>query len=131
MRRILIIDDDPLTLAILSEFLTEKYEVETVHSYAEASVSHQNKPFDLIITDLVMPEVDGLEVIEKFKQENVFLPVIAISSQRICNDTCLNLPVSIGADQFLEKPVVKDELISTIEHLLAKEDRRKNLVDQN
>jgi len=121
MKRILVIDDDETIRILLSDFLQDEYEVCAFASTKEALKHHHKTAFHLVITDIVMPEVDGFETIEAFRNLDVFLPVIAISEQSIFNkDEYKNMAKKIGADAFLNKPIEYDDLMPIVSSLILK-----------
>ncbi len=75
--------------------------------------------FELVITDLIMPEADGLEVIETFKNANNDVRIIAISGGgRIGPESYLNLAKALGARKILAKPFTNAELLSAVQSAL-------------
>lgn len=110
--RILLIDDDELILKVINRILTkEGYEVQTASNGKDAMELIDKQKFDLLITDLMMPYSNGFEVISKFKQhpnaEGV--PVIVISS--VGTENAVREGLNIGADDYLRKPIMPDELL--------------------
>jgi CheY-like chemotaxis protein len=80
MTKILVIDDDALVGATLKSVLTRKaYDVVCTSSGREAVALVQLEDFDLVICDLVMPDMEGLETITRLKKMRPRLPVIAVS----------------------------------------------------
>lgn len=124
-RKILIVDDDPSVCATMRYILSrEGNEVRTTLSPSEAFVLAQKDQFDLLISDLVMPEEDGIDLIRKFK--NVFprMPIIAMSGgARLGTPDTLNSAQKAGADALLGKPFSPDSLRATIETALARQVR--------
>ena len=120
MSRILIIDDDDIFREIASTLLRENdYEVVTL---AEASniIDEINRiQPDILITDILMPETDGIEVIMSTRKSFPDLPVIAISSGgRINSKDYLNMARKLGASAIVQKSKIESELVSEIKKLL-------------
>jgi two-component system, sensor histidine kinase and response regulator len=115
-RRILIIDDDVNFLQTLQELLEMMgFEVMAVSSgIAGIQAYFSNKP-DLIICDVRMPEMDGLEVLEAIKkrEERLAIPFIYLSAE--CDDGFINRALLQGADEFLTKPFKVNALLETVE----------------
>lgn len=94
MRRILLVDDDPLVRIMLSDALTNDYKIETAASGEEAMrllerTTHGRPQFDLIITDLNMGAVNGFELASYVKGRNAhnkFTPVILLSSEEVTKE---------------------------------------------
>ena len=77
---ILVVDDEPLVRRSLSEFLTlEGYTVSSAASGKEALELLKNYTADIIITDIKMPEIDGIQLLRRIKKENADIPVILIT----------------------------------------------------
>lgn len=109
--RILLVEDDNLVRTILRDFLTEwGHEVVLARDGAEAWELHQEKPFAIILSDWVMPEMDGLELcrrIRAFPTEGYpYFILLTVKSQRRDFLTAM----SSGVDDFLSKPVDQEIL---------------------
>jgi CheY-like chemotaxis protein len=74
--------------------------------------------FDILLLDLLMPELDGFDVLRRLKEKNNQMPVIVISAdiQEATRELCMEL----GASGFLNKPPSKEELLATIENVINK-----------
>ncbi len=120
--KILIIEDDPDLLMVLSMYL-KKYGMDTEcveDPYLGLSLLTQ-KNFDLIILDLTLPGMDGLEVIQKIR-ENSNIPIIISSARNDLTDKVIGL--ERGADDYMPKPYDPRELVTRIKTIL----RRTNAV---
>lgn len=119
MAKILVIDDEPRVRFLLKRLLESKG-----HSVAEAEDGNQAMwdvygDSDLVITDIVMPEADGLEVLMAFKKRKPDLPVIAISGGgRVSGKIYTDTAKVMGADAVFVKPFDNDELVNTVDALL-------------
>ncbi|MCZ6888713.1 MAG: response regulator [Gammaproteobacteria bacterium] len=122
MSHFLVIDDDLQILEVLSEMLKlEGHTVTTASDGKQAAKCLTCETFDLVITDLIMPEKEGLETIADLRQEHAGIPIIAISGGgRIGPMNYLETATGIGADATLAKPFARDELISVVNHLLSR-----------
>ena len=115
--RILIVDDDPGTLASLSRaFALEGYEALTAPSAARALERLQAGPVDAILSDLVMPGMDGLELLDRLREQAPGVPVILMSGQATV-ETAVRA-TRLGALDFVEKPVGLDRLLLTLRNAL-------------
>jgi DNA-binding NtrC family response regulator len=115
--RILIVDDDQGTLASLSRaFALEGYTAITSSSAARALERLQEEPVDAILSDVVMPEMDGLEFLAKVKEQAPEVPVILMSGQATV-ETAMKA-TRLGALDFVEKPVGLDRLLLTLRNAL-------------
>ena len=115
---ILIVDDDEDMLVLMQKFLekfTSEYKVHTTTSGKDVSRLIKELNADLLITDILMPDKDGLEILREVKQQYPSLKVVAISAGgTIRSSHYLRLAESLGASCTLNKPFNKDEFISAI-----------------
>lgn len=121
MADILIIDDEELVRLTLRSLLEQ-----AGHSVREACDGLQAEEMwkaqlpDLMITDLIMPEREGIETIRVFRNEYPDVPLIAISGGgRRGNDDYLAIASAFGATATLQKPFELDELLSTVDEALT------------
>ena len=120
MSAILVVDDDLAVLDVMSEMLRLEGHDVTVATNGKEAVHHSaQQPFDLIITDIIMPEKEGLETIADIRRAST-IPIIAISGGgRVGPNDYLETARFIGADATLAKPFAREDLISTVDTLLA------------
>lgn len=110
--RILVVDDEPQVLRLLRTSLTERgYEVVTAASGEEAIAAFHHRPPDVIILDLVMPRMSGLDVCRMVREESG-VPVLVLSAHGDERDKVLAL--DLGADDYLTKPFGMEELLARI-----------------
>ncbi len=123
MARLLLIDDDPALLLLLRRTLERSgYEVVTAPNGREGLQRLAAAPFDLLITDIVMPEMEGLELILKLRQTHPALRIIAISGGgQLRPASYLNLARLSGAMTVLAKPFELEELLGAVQKLLGLE----------
>lgn len=123
---VLIVDDEERILSFLRPKLkVAGYDVLTARNGAEALECVQVQQLDLIVLDLVMPQMDGLETLRRLRSFSA-LPVIVLSARDSDIDKIKGL--QLGADDYLAKPFNPDELIARIEAVrrrLQPDDKRK------
>ena len=121
MARILVVDDVDLERFVIREYLESAgHEVAEAENGVEAIAAHNADPFDLIITDIVMPEKEGLETIIELKRAYPTLKIIAVSSGGASkNSDYLKLAEQFGADKILPKPIPKDVLLEQVNACLS------------
>jgi DNA-binding response OmpR family regulator len=117
--KILLVDDDELILKVINRILTKDgYDVRTASNGKDALEMIEDEKYDLLITDLMMPYSNGFEVISRFKQhpnaEGV--PIIVISS--VGTENAVREGLNIGADDYLRKPIMPDELLIRVKRFL-------------
>ncbi len=121
MKQILLIDDDAAVRFLVSDILEEQgYSVTTADNGKEGlRLLDQGSP-DLVITDIIMPDMDGIEVIMQLKQRYPDGKIIALSAGgSISSDKYLDLAKGLGAQKVLTKPVEHQELIETVRELIG------------
>jgi len=117
--RILIVEDNPIVLGMLSTILDkEQFMVESTTNGDEAFMLAQEKNFDLIILDLVLPGKDGFEVIVSLRSLNINTPILVISS--IANVKSRTKALDLGADDYMVKDLCVKELLSRIKSLIRR-----------
>jgi CheY-like chemotaxis protein len=121
MARIVLVEDNDITCYALAKFLRNAgHEVaEITDSKKVFSLIEEFSP-DLVVTDIVMPDVDGIEVINHVRENHGAMPVIAISGGgRIAGADYLELAGAVGATATLEKPFDEAELMEAVDKALA------------
>jgi two-component system, NtrC family, nitrogen regulation response regulator NtrX len=114
---ILIVDDDANTLASLSRaFRLAGHEAVVCDNAARALEIAREQPFDLILSDVVMPRRDGLALLEDLKSAGVAAPVVMMSGQ--AHIEMAVRATRLGALDFLEKPLTTEKLLVTLENAL-------------
>lgn len=121
MPNILVIDDDPIILKTIQHVLgKDGYNVVTATDGKEAFDLLDYSSYDVLITDLRMPRMDGMELISKLKnsRQNMNMGIIIISMVK--NKETITDALQIGADHYLHKPIVVEELRNTVKRLIQK-----------
>lgn len=116
--KILIVDDEPDMLKLLSMILREKtpYEITTTNNPIEAVELAKKGDFDLVITDLKMPGLDGLQLLEEVKKRDEDVPVIIITAYGTID--AATEAIEKGGFDFITKPFKKEQILFTIEKAL-------------
>jgi DNA-binding response OmpR family regulator len=118
-RKILIVEDTVDILNNLQEFMEmEGYEVLTAGNGAEALLQLNNTLPDLIITDLVMPQMTGFELIKELKKQEVWskIPVLVFSAKPLEEKMSVE---EMGADRFMLKPSPLEHLLENVRELMS------------
>jgi CheY-like chemotaxis protein len=123
---ILIIDDDAAVSRTLSLILTRAgYQVSTVTSGRKGLEMLSEGGFDLVLTDIIMPELDGIEAIRRIRTDHPGLRIIAMSGGgQIDKADFLHMAEALGADRVLEKPVRSERLLELVGSVMANPPRQ-------
>lgn len=121
MRRILVIDDDDIINGMIVQLLTESgYEAEGVEDGDQGLTLFGSKAFDLVVTDIIMPEKEGLETISSIRRINKKVPIIAISGGgKLGPEQYLHMAKHFGADYAFQKPFYREPFLAAIRECLA------------
>jgi DNA-binding NtrC family response regulator len=126
LAHLLIVDDDANTLASLARaFRLAGHEATVCDNAARALELVKSQPFDLMMSDVVMPGKDGLALLEDLRNAGIGLPVVMISGQ--ANIEMAVRATRLGAVDFLEKPLSTEKLLLTVENVL----KLKRLEEEN
>jgi DNA-binding response OmpR family regulator len=120
MAKILIIDDDNEIVGLLAKLLQRKnYEVLVANRGADGVAIFNSDEIDLVITDIVMPDIGGLEVIRLLKNANSDAKIIAMSGGALINSgTYLTMAKQLGAKFAFQKPFDLNEFMNAINSVL-------------
>jgi DNA-binding response OmpR family regulator len=120
MRRLLLIDDDDRLRSVLAKSLAHAgYDVVQAADGLQGVELARVAPFDVVVTDIVMPVQEGVETIMQLRQEHPALPIIAISGGVNNSKVYLEIAAKIGANRILAKPFTPQELTGQIDAVMA------------
>jgi len=120
-KNILIVDDDKDTLSILTHILSsQNYSISTALNGKEGLARCEEIKFDAIVTDWMMPEIDGLEFIKKIRN-NFSRHTMVIMITSLTSPDARRIALDSGADDFLIKPFKPQEIIDRIENLFQRQ----------
>ncbi|QHS22988.1 response regulator transcription factor [Virgibacillus sp. MSP4-1] len=118
-KRILIVDDEESIVTLLKYNIEQAgFEAEAVYDGEEALKAAEKEEFDLIILDLMLPELDGMEVCRTLRQRGLEVPVLMLTAKDEEFDRVLGL--EIGADDYLTKPFSPREVVARIKAILRR-----------
>jgi two-component system alkaline phosphatase synthesis response regulator PhoP len=115
---LLVEDEENLLEALKLNLELEGYEVVTAINGSQAVKTMQNQYFDLMILDIMLPEMDGIEVLEAKRVQGNETPVLVLSAKNSSEDRILGLKK--GADDYLVKPFNLEELLLRVQKLIEK-----------
>jgi len=125
MKKILIIEDARnIRMALEDDFTFEGYKVETASTGPEGLEKALDLDLDVILLDLMLPELDGLEICKELRRRNIGTPIIMLTAKSQEFDKVLGL--ELGADDYITKPFSTFELHARVKALL----RRSEIRDQ-
>jgi CheY-like chemotaxis protein/anti-sigma regulatory factor (Ser/Thr protein kinase) len=119
MPKILLVDDSAvdrqLALRLLQE--DEELEVDTASNGKEALARLGQAPMDLVVTDLVMPEMSGLDLVQRLREDHPLLPVVLVTSKG--SEDIAVQALELGAASYVPKRCLADDLLDTVHRVLA------------
>ena len=101
-KRILVVDDDAMNLMLTKRILEKEYNVLLAESGKEALLKMKGEKIDLILLDIAMPEMNGIETFERMKEISVDIPVIFLTASGYEDD--VRSAIRLGAVNYLKKP---------------------------
>ena len=117
MPTILIVDDDPAIRSVLLDLLSEKYECNTASMAEEALQYMEVEKYDAILTDIAMPGLTGVKLLERIHQDHSNTPVILISGKGSEQDP--KDLIDLGAFAYVTKPFNLDDIEEVVERAVA------------
>jgi DNA-binding response OmpR family regulator len=120
-RRILVVDDDRKTVASIKLYLEHAgYQVSVAHDGRQAVAEARSKPPDLLLLDLMLPEIGGVDVCRIMRAESA-VPIIMLTSRATEEDKLRGL--DLGADDYVTKPFSPRELVARVRAVLRRTTR--------
>ena len=114
--RILVADDEPEMTRVLEALLTrEHFSVDVVHDGQDALHYGLAQNYDCLVLDIMMPKMDGIEVLRALRAENVSTPVLLLTAKSQIEDRIAGL--NSGADDYLPKPFHNGEFLARVRAL--------------
>ncbi len=123
---LLVEDEENLHEALKLNLELEQYEITSAYTGSEALQKIQSEYFDLIILDVMLPDVDGISITETVRVQNNQVPILILSAKNTSSDRVLGLKK--GADDYLTKPFNLEELLLRVQKLI---DKNKKMQDKD
>ncbi len=129
--RILVVDDNPMNLDLLVKCLGEQYDIQVALDGEEALEAMSELSPDLVLLDVMMPKMDGFQVLERMQQENLYpdLPVILFTALNDIESKTRGFKA--GAVDFVTKPVNMYEVVARVNTHLSLKEAKEKLKKQN
>ena len=124
MRIILVEDKKPLANSLAKILRRNNYAVDITGDGEEALVLIDKDNYDLIILDLGLPKIDGLEVIKRLREQKINIPILVLTARNQTPDVILGL--NQGADDYLGKPFEVEELLARVQAMLRRQHLQKD-----
>ncbi len=125
MKKLLLIEDDAhLTELLVLDAQELGFEIDTASSGAEGLTKALNNEYSLILLDLHLPDLDGIEICKRVRQKNESVPIIVLTAR--ADDVSKVLLIELGADDYLTKPYNNLELRARIKAVMRRSDSSRN-----
>ena len=118
MKTILVAEDNDSNYILMTYILKKAYQFLRAKNGQEAVEMADQGGIDLILMDMKMPVMDGVEATTKIKEKHPDLPIVALPANAFDSDR--QMMMEAGCDEFLSKPVSGDKCLATIEQLIGK-----------
>ncbi len=124
-RKILIVEDEP-SIVTLIKYNLEKagFKTDVAYNGEEAIKQTEKENYDLIVLDLMLPKMDGMEVCKTLRKTNDYIPILMLTAKDDEYDKIYGL--EMGADDYLTKPFSPKELIARINAILRRTEQQPN-----
>lgn len=122
--KLLLIEDDKFILESMKSVLEEQFEVDSSTNGEEGLFLAKQDIYDLLILDLMLPDMDGFTILKKLREADVRTPVLILSAKGAVDDRIKGL--SLGADDYMSKPFHIEELLLRVKAIL----RRYGLINE-
>lgn len=116
--KVLIVEDDKILSDTIKQCIEKNYSIEQAYDGYEGYMYAKENIYDIIILDLMMPEMNGYEVLGKLRSQGILTPVLILTAKDSLNDKVKGL--NIGADDYLVKPFEREELLARIEAIIRR-----------
>lgn len=119
MANILVVEDDLLMQKVAESILRREGHLVTIVKDGKDAFTQLDSgaPYDLVITDILMPYANGYEIVSRVKQMEKPVPVVIVSS--VGDEDSVQEGINIGADGYLSKPIIGSELLTLVRRLLG------------
>ncbi len=119
MKRLLLVEDEPgLVMTLTDRLSREGYDVDTTADGASALERATSEAFDLVLLDVMLPQMNGFDVLRELRRRGVEVPVIMLTARGQIVDKVVGL--KLGADDYVTKPFEMVELLARIEAKLRR-----------
>ena len=124
MRILIVEDEESLALRIKNLLESEKYHAETAFNGEDGLELALTEEYDLLILDILLPKINGLQILEELRKEGLKVPVLLLTAKDQIEDKVKGL--DLGADDYLTKPFAVPELVARVRSLLRRKSEVKS-----
>jgi two-component system OmpR family response regulator len=118
-QRILVVDDEPSIVdAVATSLRYEGFDVEEASTGRTALVAAQDRPPDLLILDIMLPDLDGIEVTRRLRTDGIRVPVLFLTARDALEDKVAGL--TVGGDDYVTKPFALAEIVARARAILRR-----------
>ena len=117
MKKILIAEDNDSNFVLMSYILKKYYQFERARNGQEAVEMVDKNQYDIVLMDIKMPIMDGLEATKAIREKHPDLPILALTANAFDSDR--QLAMDAGCNDFLSKPVSSEECLETIKRYIG------------
>ena len=120
--QVLLVEDDARVARLVARALTEAgYRVDTASDGADGLARGATGAYELIVLDVLLPEMDGIEVCQRLRRQQIFTPILMLTARDAISDRVRGLDA--GADDYLVKPFALEELLARIRALQRRDEQ--------
>lgn len=116
--KILMIEDDKILSKTIEQCVKSQYDTDCAYDGEEGILYAKQKIYDAIILDLMMPIMDGYEVLSTLRKEKIFTPVLILTAKDAIEDKLKGF--RLGADDYLVKPFNREELLARLDAIIRR-----------
>ena len=116
--RVLIVEDDKILARTIEQCLSDKYDIDKAYDGEEGVMYAKQGIYDAIILDIMMPVMNGYEVLQILRKDKVYTPVLILTAKGAVGDKVQGL--KNGADDYLVKPFNREELLARVEAIIRR-----------
>jgi len=117
MKKILVAEDNDSNYILMSYILKKNYQYDRAKNGEECVEKVKNGDYDLVLMDIRMPVMDGLEATKKIREFNTEIPIIALTANAFDSDR--EMAMESGCNEFMAKPVNSDNCLKAIKEVLG------------
>ncbi|MEL6633090.1 MAG: tetratricopeptide repeat protein [Bacteroidota bacterium] len=125
--RVLVVEDHPDMQRFIESLLAEKYQTLMASNGKQALEILRSETVDLVVSDVMMPEMDGYTLLERMKQDEVFqyIPVVMLTA--LDSEDCRLRALTVGVDDYLTKPFSPQEIMARVDNLIHRYEARREM----